>query len=319
MNIAQVIGVKQKTKTDTHTQVPTDCQQISFQFQDLGSRSVEADFGGGYCYLPLLAYIGSVPVWAQLRQADRDAADGTVAALQAIVQEIRKRCPTARIILRGDSGFCREEIMAWCEAHRVRYVLGLARNARLLALLTPTLVRARERAILCGGHTREFTEFTYQTLDSWSCARRVIGKAEILGDKDNPRFIVTNLPASDHESAALYEDVYCARGDMENAIKEHQLDLFGERLSCQGFASNEVRLLWAGFAHYLIERLRSLGLQGTEMANATAQTLRCQLFKLAAQVCVSVRRVHVRFASAFPRQDLFAKVHRQLACCNAFG
>jgi len=267
---------------------------------------------GDYCYLPLLAYIGSVPVWAQLRTADRDAADGTLEALQAIVAAVRARCPQARIILRGDSGFCREELMGWCEAHGVDYILGLARNARLLVALTPALVRARERAGLCGGHTREFAELTYRTLDSWSRARRVVGKAEILGDKDNPRFVVTNLPAADFPAAALYEDLYCARGAMENAIKEHQLDLFGERLSCQGFASNEVRLLLASFAHYLIERLRAIGLHGTALAQATAGTLRTQLFKLAALVTVSVRRVHVRFASAFPRQALFAQVHRQL-------
>ena len=268
---------------------------------------------GDYCYLPLLAYIGAMPVWAQLRPANRDAADGTLTALQAIVAAVRARCPHARIILRGDSGFCREELMAWCEAHGVHYVLGLARNARLLALLAPTLARARERACLCGGRTRELTEFTYRTLDSWSRARRVIGKAEILGDKDNPRFVVTTLPGADGTPTHLYENVYCARGDMENAVKEHQLDLFGERLSCQGFASNEVRLLLASLAHYLIERLRVIGLRGTALANATAGTLRVQLFKIAAQVTVSVRRVYVRLASAFARQAVFAQAHAQLA------
>jgi hypothetical protein len=247
-----------------------------------------------------------------LRRADRDAADGALDALQLIVAAVRKRCPKARIIVRGDSGFCREEFMAWCEAHGVNYVLGLARNPRLLAALTPTLARARERAVLCGGRTREFAELTYRTLDSWSQARRVIGKAEILGDKDNPRFVVTNLPPATHPPAALYEDLYCTRGDMENAIKEHQFDLFGERLSCQGFVSNEVRLLLASFAHYLIERFRAIDLRGTALADATAATLRTRLFKLAALVTVSVRRVHVRFASAFPRQKLFAQVHRQL-------
>ena len=192
-------------------------------------------------------------------------------------------------------------------------MLGLARNARLLALLAPALARARERACLCGGRTRELTEFTYRTLDSWSRARRVIGKAEILGDKDNPRFVVTTLPGADGTPTHLYENVYCARGAMENAVKEHQLDLFGERLSCQGFASNEVRLLLASLAHYLIERLRAIGLRGTALANATAGTLRVQLFKIAAQVTVSVRRVYVRLASAFARQAVFAQAHAQLA------
>ena len=267
---------------------------------------------GDYCYLPLLAYIGAVPVWAELRTADGDAARGTVEALAQIVLEIRGRCPHARILVRGDSGFCREELMAWCEVHGVQYVLGLARNARLLALLGPALVRARERACLCGGRTREFAELTYRTLDSWSCARRVIGKAEILGDKDNPRFIVTNVEVGDHPAAPLYEEVYCGRGDMENAVKEHQLDLFGERLSCEGFASNEVRLLLASFAQLLLERLRAIGLKGTALAAATAGTIRVQLLKIAAQVTVSVRRVHVRLASAFARHDAFARAHTQL-------
>jgi hypothetical protein len=202
--------------------------------------------------------------------------------------------------------------MAWCEAHGVNYVLGLARNARLLALLGPALVRARERAVLCGGRTREFAELAYRTLESWSRERRVVGKAEILGDKDNPRFIVTNLAAVDYAAAPLYEDVYCGRGDMENAVKEHQLDLFGERLSCGGFASNEARLLLASFAQLLLERLRAIGLKGTALATATAGTIRVQLLKIAAHLTVSVRRVHVRLASAFARQDIFARAHAQL-------
>lgn len=267
---------------------------------------------GDYCYLPLLAYIGAVPVWAELRTADGDAARGVVEALAHIVVEIRRRCPHARIIVRGDSGFCREELMAWGEAPGIYYVLGLARNARLLAALGPALTRARERAALCGGRTREFAELSYRTLDSWSCGRRVIGKAEILGDKDNPRFIVTNLTVADSAAAPLSEEVYCGRGDMENAVKEHQLDLFGERLSCEGFASNEVRLLLASFAQLLLERLRAIGLKGTALAEATAGTIRVQLLKIAAHVTVSVRRVHLRLASAFARQDIFARAHAQL-------
>jgi hypothetical protein len=259
-----------------------------------------------------LAYVGDVPVWAELRTADHDAALGAVEALAAIVSAIRQRCPHAQIIVRGDSGFCREELMAWCEAHGVDYVLGLARNARLLVALGPALARARERAALCGGRTREFAELTYRTLDSWSRARRVVGKAEILGDKDNPRFVVTNLAATQQAAAPLYAELYCGRGDMENAVKEHQLDLFGERLSCAGFASNEVRLLLASFAQLLLERLRAIGLKGTALAQATAGTIRVQLLKIAAHVTVSVRRVHVRLASAFARQALFAQAHAQL-------
>ncbi len=266
---------------------------------------------GDYCYLPLLIYIGDVPAWVELRTADGGAARGIVPALAAIVAAVRERCPHAQIIVRGDSGFAQEELMAWCETHRVDFVLGLARNARLLESLGPTLARARERAALCGGRTRQFTQFSYRTLDSWSRERRVVGKAEILGDKDNPRFVVTSLAAA--ESAdVVYEQIYCGRGDMENAIKEHQLELFGERLSCAGFASNEVRLLLASFAQLLLERLRVIGLQGTALARATAGTIRVQLLKIAAQVTVSVRRVYVRFASSFARQAIFAQAHAQL-------
>jgi hypothetical protein len=274
---------------------------------------------GDYCYLPLLAYVGEVPVWAELHTADHAAALGAVAALTAIVAAIRRRCPHAKIIVRADSGFCREELMAWCETHGVHYVLGQARNARLLDLLGPALARARERAALCGGRTREFAELTYRTLDSWSCARRVVGKAEILGDKDNPRFVVTNLAPGEYPAATLYEVVYCGRGDMENSVKEHQLDLFGERLSCAGFASNEVRLLLASFAQLLLERLRAIGLKGTALAQATAGTIRVQLLKIAAHVTVSVRRVHVRLASAFARQAVFAQAHAQLLAWTETG
>lgn len=267
---------------------------------------------GDYCYLPLLIYIGDVPVWVELRTADGGAARGLVTALEAIVAAVRERCPHAQIIVRGDSGFAQEELMAWCETHRVDFVLGLARNARLLERLGPTLVRARERAALCGGRTRQFTEFSYRTLDSWSRERRVVGKAEILGDKDNPRFVVTSLAAAAESADVVYEQIYCGRGDMENAIKEHQLELFGERLSCAGFASNEVRLLLASFAQLLLERLRVIGLQGTALARATAGTIRVQLLKIAAQVTVSVRRVYVRFATSFARQEIFAQAHAQL-------
>lgn len=273
----------------------------------------EGGFFHGYydchCYLPLYAFVGDALVWAQLRTADRDASDGTVAALEKIVPAIRRRCPKARIVLRGDSGFCREAILAWCEAHGVDYVIGLARNARLLEELTPALVRARAQAVLAGGTARVFTEFSYRTLDTWSRARRVIGKAERLGDKDNPRFIVTTLPRHADE---LYERVYCARGEMENRIKEQQGDLFGERLSSHGFAANQLRLWLSAFAYGLMERLRAVALKGTALAQATAGTIRLRLCKLAARVEVSVRRLRVRLAASAPVQALFAHAWRRL-------
>lgn len=267
-----------------------------------------------YCYLPLYAFIGDALCWAQLRCANIDASEGAVEALAAIVAAVRRRCAHARIIVRADSGFCREELMRWCEEHGVGFVLGLARNARLQALLAPTMARARERALLVGGTTRVFTEFEYRTLHSWSRARRVIGKAEVLGEKNNPRFVVTSLrdDGARFAPAALYEQTYCGRGDMENAIKEQQLDLFADRLSCQGLASNQLRLWLAAFAYVLVERVRAIGLRGTSLAQATVGTIRTRLLKVGALVRVSVRRVYVQLSSAFPLREVFAQAWRQI-------
>lgn len=281
---------------------------------------------GDYCYLPLYAFIGAVPVWAQLRTADRDASDGAVAALEKIVAAIRRRCPQARIIVRADSGFCREELLAWCEdqpAHLgpVYYCLGLARNTRLVEWLGNALCDARARACLTGGTARVFTEFAYRTRASWSRARRVIGKAEITGGGDNPRFVVTNLPRDGLDGdtvaerfwpAALYEPLYCARGDMENRIKEQPLDLFGTRTSTHWLASNQLRLWFSALALFLLERFRTLALRGTELAQATAGTIRVRLLKVGALVRVSVRRVSVQFSGAFPLAGVLVQAQRAL-------
>ena len=188
-------------------------------------------------------------------------------------------------------------------------MIGLARNASLQAELEPALVRARERACLCGGAARVYHEFNYSTLNSWSRERRVIGKAERLGDKDNPRFIVTNLERGDE---ALYERVYCARGEMENRIKEQQQDLFADRLSSAGFAANQLRLWLSAFAYTLVERLRAFALKGTALAQATAGTIRLKLFKLAARVETSTQRVRVHLSEASPIRDPFAHVWARL-------
>jgi hypothetical protein len=274
---------------------------------------------------PSLPLSARVPLWAELRTSDGDAARGAVEALQKIVAALRKRCPKAKIIVRADSGFCREEIMAWCEAQqpKVYYCLGLARNSRLRDLLDDKFARVRELAILCGGVARGFAEFQYQTLKSWTLSRRVIGKAEVLGDKDNPRFIVTNLSAEgfdddqhspDRFSAQkCYEDFYCARGNMENQIKQQYLDLDADRTSTHWMASNQLRLWLSAFALLLFHRLRTLALQGTELAKATAGTIRQRLLKIGAIVTVSTRRVYIRLASAFPLQHVFAHAHRALA------
>ena len=269
---------------------------------------------GDYCYLPLYAFVGNIPLWAQLRTSDRDAANGVVPALEKIVAAIRQRCRRARIVVRGDSGFCREEIMAWCEAAGVYYCLGLAKNSVLIEQLGPSLAEARTRYCLSGARVRAFAEFEYQTQKTWSRSRRVIGKAEVSVLGDNPRFLVTNLPArgfkGDKDRARfipkrLYEEVYCARGEMENLLKQQTLDLQADRMSTHYLASNQLRLWLATLAYLLMERLRALGLAGTDLASATAGSVRLKLLKVAAQIKVSVRRVYVQLSSSYPMQEIF--------------
>jgi len=279
---------------------------------------------GNYCYLPLYAFVGAIPLWAQLRTADRDTAEGVVAALEKIVTAIRRRCKRARIIVRGDSGFCREEVMAWCERQQptVYYCLGLGKNSVLIEKVALALADARARRCLSGAsEARAFAEFQYRTVYTWSRCRRVIGKAEVSAAGDNPRFIVTNLPAQglsgDQDPGRcsprrLYEELYCARGDMENMLKQQVLDLEADRMSSHHLASNQLRLWFATFAYLLIERLRALGLAGTELASATAGNVRLKLLKVAAQVQVSVRRVYVQLSSAYPLQELFRWCQRRL-------
>ena len=282
-----------------------------------------SDYYGGYCYLPLYIFAGDIPLWSQLRTCDRDGADGVVPALTKIVAAIRKRCKRARIIVRGDSGFCRDEIMAFCEGQEeVYYCIGLGRNSVLLEALVPALVNARMRYSLCGAPSvREFAEFAYQTQKSWSQSRRVIGKAEVVNGDNNPRFIVTNLPAKgftgdeDRQrftTARLYEEFYCARGEMENVLKQQVLDLKADTMSTHYLGSNQLRLWLATFAYLLVERVRTLGCRGTALARATVGIIRLKLFKVAAQVTVSVRRVYIQLSSAYPREELFRLCHARL-------
>ena len=280
---------------------------------------------GEYCYLPLYCFCGSIALWAQLRSSDRDASEGAVEALEKIVGAIRRRFGRqVRIIVRGDSGFAREAIMAFCEGHRnVYYCLGLAKNSRLKGLLEPAMEQVREQfeQDQSGEGKRSYQQFAYRTLKSWSRPRRVIGKAEVLAKGDNPRFIVTNLPEKgfaeqedrDHfTSARLYQQFYCARGDMENRIKEQQLDMFADRTSTHGLRSNQLRLWFSTFAYMIVERLRTEVLWGTELARATVGTIRLKLFKVAASIRVTTRRVHVRLATAYPYQELFALAVQRL-------
>lgn len=277
----------------------------------------------GYCYHPLYVVAGDIVLWAQLRTSESDTGAEVVAALEKIVPAIRRRCRQARLIVRGDSGHCRPEIMEWCEGQpEVYYCLGLQQNPRLVERLGPAMGEARARQCLCGGvAVRVFAGFEYQTLQTWSRPRRVIGKAEMTAQGDNPRFVVTNLPAGgfageqDRERfqpARLYEELYCARGQMENVLKQQVLDLAADRMSTHHLASNQLRLWLAAFAYLLLERLRALGCRGTELARATAGTIRLRLLKVAAQVRVSVRRVAVQLSSAYPLSDLFRLCHRRV-------
>ena len=276
-----------------------------------------------YIYLPLYAFVGNIPLWAQLRIAAHGEGDGVVAALQQIVAALRRRCKNARIIFRADSGFCKDELMSWCESQaQVYYCVGMARNVALLRQTQQALMEARAQHCLTGASVRVFTQFEYETTNKgWSRSRRVIAKAEVTAQGDNPRYIVTNLPANGFKGdrdktrfspQRLYEEFYCGRGEMENVLKQQVLDLQADRLSTHHLSSNQLRLWLATFAYLLLERMRALGLRGTQLANATVGSVRLKLLKIAAQVKVSVRRVYVQLASAYPLQEIFALCHRRL-------
>jgi len=268
-----------------------------------------------YCYLPLYIFCGRELLLAKLRPANIDASAGAKEEVAFIVAQIRQSWPDVDIWLRADSGFCRENLMAWCEAHGVHYVFGLARNERLEALIADELTEAEVKAKESGKPERIFKELRYQTLKSWSCERRVVAKAEHLPKGANPRFIVTSLPREDVEAQELYEKIYCARGEMENRIKECQLDLFADRTSAASLRANQLRLWFASLAYVLVTALRRIALQGTELAQATAGTIRLKLLKLGALVTVSVRRVKVAIASACPMKGAFVNAHQRL--CSA--
>jgi len=266
-----------------------------------------------YCYLPLYVFCGRQPLLARLRPADIDGAAGALEAVQQLVGQIRVRWPKTRIVLRADSGFAREALMGWCEAHGVKYVFGLARNARLVRAIGRELREAAGEARRTGRPARRFRELTYRTRSSWSRARRVVAKAEQTGDKANPRFVVTSLTVRDWPARELYEELYCARGEMENRIKEAQLELFADRLSAHAFRVNQLRLWLATFAHVLVEALRRLALARSELARASTQTIRLKLLKIGAVVTLSVRRVRFALSETCPHQSEF------IAACRALG
>jgi hypothetical protein len=267
---------------------------------------------GNYCYLPLYIFCGQHLLCAQLRTADRDASYGAVEQLQRIVAHLRQKWPQVRLTIRADSGFCRDALMTWCEANHVDYILGLARNSRLEEWLAPALCDAYVRYLTTTVASRVFRECLYQTRDSWTRARRVIGKAEHLKGGPNPRFIVTSLTEQQRPAQELYEQDYCGRGDMENRIKEQQLWLFADRTSTELMRSNQLRLWFSSVAYLLLEALRRLGLSGTELAQAQCGTIRVKLLKIAALVQVRVRRIVVALTSACPYREVFAQAYEHL-------
>src|SRR5450759_1990713 len=247
---------------------------------------------GHYCYLPLYIFCGDHLLCSRLRPSNQDASAGSITELERIVRQIRARWPKVRILLRADSGFCREELMAWCESHRVDYVLGLAKNERLKAEIEKERGEAKAQYQETGRAARLFKELVYQTRESWSRARRVVAKAEHLEKGENPRFVVTSLSGEQWPAPALYEELYCGRGDMENRIKE-QFMLFSDRTSTHYLRSNQLRLYFSSIAYVLLQMLRRLGLEGTELAKAQCATLRLKLLKIGALIRITVRKVWV--------------------------
>jgi hypothetical protein len=268
---------------------------------------------GHYCYLPLYVFCGDHLLCARLRTAQGDASAGALSEVQRIVSHLRQHWPGIRITLRADSGFCREELMGWCEQNQVDYLFGLARNRRLEEMLGEALAEARQQHEATGQPARLFRELRYQTRESWSQERRVVGKAEYLAQGANPRFVVTSLSVEQWAAQALYERLYCARGEMENRIKE-QFQLFADRLSTHWLWSNQVRLSLSAFAYVLVDSLRRLALSKTVLAQAEVNTIRLRLLKIGALVRVSVRRILVSLASAHPAARVFAQAWQALRC-----
>jgi hypothetical protein len=266
-----------------------------------------------YCYLPLYIFAGDQLLSARLRPANQDAAAGAVEEVRRIVAQMRERWPEVKIVLRADSGFCREQLMGWCEANHVDYVFGLARNQRLAKIIGAQMHQAQLEHKDTGKAARVFAEFSYRTHKSWSCSRRVVAKAEYLDKGENPRFVVTSLTTDEWAAQDLYEKFYCARGEMENRIKE-QMCLFADRLSTDEMKGNQLRLYFSALAYTLMEALRRLGLKGTAWAEAQVDTVRLKLLKIGAIVRISVRRVLLQLSSAYPWKDIFAAAFHALRC-----
>jgi hypothetical protein len=269
-----------------------------------------------YCYLPLYVFCGRHLLASKLRPANIDAIAGSVEEMERIVAGIRQRWPKVRILLRADSGFAREALMAWCENNGVDYLFGLAKNSRLVEEIKTELAQAAEQSQKTGKPARRFKDFAWRTRDSWSHERRVVAKAEWTEGKANPRFVVTSLAREEHEARHLYEKLYCARGEMENRIKECQLDLYADRTSAKTMRANQLRLWFAAMAYVLLCALRRIGLAHTQFARASCGTIRLKLLKIGALVRTSVRRIKLAMPSAFPYQAEYRTAHAALNAAN---
>ena len=302
---------------DSHSQAPSEIiLDLDATDDPLHGHQAGRFFHGyykNYCYLPLYIFCGEHLLCARLRPSDIDASAGSVKELDRIVSSIRLRWPDTQIIIRGDSGFCREHIMLWCELNNVDYVLGLAKNERLKREISAELEQAKTTFDQTNQSARVFKDFEYRTLKSWSRSRRVVGKAEYLEKGENPRFVVTSLSPERIDARKLYEQLYCARGDMENRIKEQQLWLFADRTSCATMRANQLRLWFSSVAYTLMQALRRLGLKGTKLARAQCGTIRLKLLKIGAQVRVTVRKVWVSLSESYPYRQLFRQVYENLA------
>jgi hypothetical protein len=262
-----------------------------------------------YCYLPLYIFCGRHLLASKLRPSNIDGAAGACEEVGRLVAQIRASWPRTRILLRADSGFCRENLMAWCEANRVDFLFGLARNDRLVGRIESELAEASAESLETGKAARRFKDFRYSTLKSWSRERRVVGKAEVTQGDTNPRFVVTSLSPVKAEARQLYEKIYCARGEMENRLKECQADLFADRTSAATMRANQLRLWFASMAYVLLCALRRIGLRFTQFANATCGTIRLRLLKVGALVTTSVRRIKIAMASSYPWRDEWELAH----------
>ena len=266
-----------------------------------------------YCYLPLYIFCGDHLLCARLRQSNIDASAGSVEELDRIVKQIRESWPEVRITIRGDSGFCREEIMSWCESNGVDFILGLAKNSRLEEIIREELEEAERMFRETKNASRVYKDFVYRTRNSWSRERRVIGKAEYLAKGANPRFVVTSLAPEKVDARTLYEKDYCARGEMENRIKEQQMCLFADRTSCTKMLANQIRLIFSSVAYVLMSCFRLLCLGGTELARSQCDTIRLKLFKIGGLIKISVRRILISFASGYPYEGIFTAAYDSIS------